>query len=212
MQTHAQGYDEKLCKINRCSSREIVWREQNHAVSPYAQEIHAKRCARCNRKGADVPLAYVDEFRRNIIRQMLPLGTPMRAIIGTRREKGELYSSCIDRIGDGCLVYYIEENEEKTHCLVFPEDYIQGNSSCENEPIDIWTMSRNLIVCQDLPIREIRNQNTLENARDAPSAAPPAQLGSNATTHCRRDSRAPVRAMAFSRGPCVYPPVTGGRF
>lgn len=64
--------------------------------------------------------------------------------------------SYVDEVGDGCRVYYIKEDDFSTHCLVFPEDYTQGNSSSEDDPIDLWITSSNLMTALHSPIREIR--------------------------------------------------------
>jgi len=152
MQNQTRIKNEALCKRNECSLRETVWCDKNHAVSHYSQEFLAKRCARCNKKGADVTSADIDLYWRTRTRQTLPLGTPMTAI----KQQTEGRGFCVDTIGAGCSVYYIEENDFETHCLIFPGDYIKGNSSCENEPIDMWIISDNLIVRDDLPTRELR--------------------------------------------------------
>ena len=182
MQTHAHRNDEAWCERNGCSLSETVWCEKHHAVSQYSQEVHAKRCARCNRKGADVTSADIDHYWRTRIRLTLPLGTQMIAIKGTLRGRDFGYckgGSFVDQIGDGCVVYYIEENEDETHCLVFPGDYIQGNSSRENEPIDLWMMSSNLMVCRHAPsvvharVRSARRSRALHTLRfNAGPAAP----------------------------------------
>lgn len=139
---------------NRCILKETVWCAQNEL----RDERDAKRCAHCNRKGADVTWAEVEHYCQSRRRQLRPPGSPMVVIRGVRfgQDAGPCkYGNCVDEVGDGCLVYYIEEDDFSTHCAVFPEDYTQGNSSGENDPIDLWITSNNLMTALHSPVREV---------------------------------------------------------